>query len=112
MVNFVREQAEQELYEKMLAELNTFRDSLLNLSPSELISNYNPYELVYKEDILMCFEDDELFLSDENVRFLLEMEKPLDWLYQSWCDSGVSHMDMMREFICNTVQTEEASNDD
>lgn len=112
MVNFDREQAEQELYKKMLAELNAFRDSLLKLSSSEIISNYNPYELVYKEDILMCFEDDELYLSDENVRVLLEIEKPLDWLYQSWCDSGVSHMDMMREFILNTVQAQEVSNND
>lgn len=44
MADFDREQAEQELYEKMLAELSTFRDSLLRLSPSEIISNYNPYE--------------------------------------------------------------------
>ena len=112
MADFDREQAEQELYERMLAELSTFRDSLLRLSPSEIISNYNPYELVYKEAILMCFEDDELCLSDENVLVLLEMEKPLDWLYQSWCDSGVSHMDMMREFIRDTVQAQEVSNND
>lgn len=112
MADFDREQAEQELYERMLAELSTFRDSLFRLSPSEIISNYNPYELVYKEDILMCFEYDELCLSDENVLVLLEKEKPLDWLYQSWCDSGVSHMDMMREFIRDTVQAQEVSNND
>jgi hypothetical protein len=112
MADFDREQAEQELYERMLAELSTFRDSLLRLSPSEIISNYNPYELVYKEDILMCFEDDELCLSDENVLVLLEKENPLDWLYQSWCDSGISHMDMMREFIHDTVQAQEVSNND
>lgn len=111
MADFDREQAEQELYEKMLSELQAFRESLLKLEPADIIGNYNPYELIYKEDLLMCFEDDELCLTDSDVQFLLGMDKPLDWLYQSWCDSSVSHMDMLREFIRNTVQTQEVHND-
>lgn len=108
---FDREQAEQELYEKMLSELQAFRESLLKLTPADIIGNYNPYELIYKEDLLMCFEDDELCLTDGDIQLLLGMDKPLDWLYQSWCDSSISHMDMLHEFIRNTVQTQEAHND-
>ena len=90
MADFDREQAEQELYEKMLSELQAFRESLLKLEPADIIGNYNPYELIYKEDLLMCFEDDESCLTDSDVQLLLGMDKPLDWLYQSWCDSSVS----------------------
>ena len=106
MVDFDREQAEEKLYEKMLSELQVFRELLLKLEPAEIIGNFNPYELTYKEDLLMCFEDDELCLSDSDVQFLLGISEPLDWLYQSWCESGVSHMDILRDFIRNTVQTQ------
>lgn len=107
MVTFDREQAEEDLYKKMLSELHAFRESLLKLEPAEIISNFNPYELTYKEDLLMCFEDDELCLSDSDVQFLLGMSEPLDWLYQSWCESSVSHMDILRDFIRNTVQMQD-----
>lgn len=111
MKEFNREQAERELYEKMLAELASFRESLLAMTPYEILSNYNPYELIYKEDLLMCFEDDELHLDDKDVRFLLNMDKPLDWLYQSWCESSVSHMSILRDFIRDTVQTQDWDNE-
>jgi len=103
MDKFDREIAEEELYEKMHSELQDFRESLLKLSPPEIIGNYNPYELIYKEDILMCFEDDDLLLSDSDIKFMLKMQTPLDWLYQSWCESDVSHMDMLRCFIKTTI---------
>lgn len=112
MADFNREQAEELLYKRMNEELNSFRNSLRQMTADQFLSNYNPYELIYKEDLLMCFEDDELDLSDEDVQWLLQNETPLDWLYQSWCDSSVSHMDMLREFIRDTVQTtREGSND-
>ena len=107
MVDFDRQQADQELYDKMLSELQAFRESLLKLEPADIIGNYIPYELTYKEDLLMCFEYDELCLRDSDVQFLLGMDAPLGWLYESWCESSVSHMDMLREFIRNTVQTQE-----
>ena len=106
MAGFDRDKLESELYEKMLAELQSFRASFLAMTPADIIGNYNPYELIYKEDLLMCFEDEELCLTDSDVLLLLGMDKPLDWLYQSWCESSVSHMDMLREFIRNTVQTQ------
>lgn len=88
------------LYEKMLQEFYDYKNSLLKLSPSELIGGFAAYELVYKEDLLLCFEeDDDLLLSEDDVAFLLKMDTPLDWLFKSWCDSGISHMDMLRAFI-------------
>ena len=111
MADFDREKAEQELYELMLAELTSFRKSLLNMTPTDILSNYNPYELIYKEDVLMCFEDDELHLDDKDIRFLLKMDRPLDWLYQSWCESSVSHMSILRDFIRVTVRTQDLDNE-
>ena len=91
------------LYDKMSKELADFRASLLKMTPADILSNYNPYELIYKEDLLMCFEDDELALSDDELQVLNDMETPLDWLYQKWCNSTVSHMPLLRGFIVDTV---------
>lgn len=102
---------EEELYDKMFHELRTFRASMVKLEPTAIIYDYKAYELVYKEDILMCFEDGALHLHDDDIEFLLSMDAPLDWLYQSWCESGVSHMDMLQEFIKNTVEMRKVHND-
>lgn len=107
MDDFDREIIMEELYEKMLEELNSFRDSLLRKSTSEALSGFNPYELVYKEDFLLCFEDDELDLDEELLLFLNHINNPLDWIYQSWCDSGVSHMDILRDFVRNLNNAKE-----
>lgn len=109
MVDLIYEQAKEKLYDKMSEELQAFRSSLLKLTTSEIISDYYPYELIYKEDILMCFEDEEMTLSYADIKLLLKMDKPLDWLYQSWCESSVSHMEILRDFISNTVKTQEVS---
>ena len=97
------------LYDKMSKELADFRTSLLKMTPADILSNYNPYELIYKEDLLMCFEDDEIALSDDELQLLNEMKTPLDWLYQKWCESSVSHMSLLREFIVDTVFYEKSS---
>lgn len=102
---FDRDEAESELYDRMLHELQSFRASVIALDPPAIIYGYKAYELMYKEDLLMCFEEDTLDLRDNDVKYLLNMDAPLEWLYQQWCDSGISHMDMLREFIRNTVQT-------
>lgn len=99
MDKFNREQADNKLYEKMKLELSTFRNSLTKMKASEILSEFRPYELVYKEDLLMCFEYEDLNLSDEDVKFLLRLNEPLDWLYRSWCDSSTSHMSMLINFI-------------
>ena len=107
MSDFDRTEAEDLLFEKMVAELSAFRDSLLKLTPAEIIGDTIPYELVYKEDLLICFENDDLNLRDADIQFLLGMDAPLEWLYQSWLDTDGSHMDMIRDFIRTTVQTQE-----
>lgn len=104
MTVFDRESTLDNLYWKMVNELNSFRASLLELTPAEIINDFKAYELIYKEDIVQCFEGDEMYLSDDELVFLFELEAPLDWLYQSWSDSDVSHMELLREFIKGTVQ--------
>lgn len=104
MAEINRESIMDNLYLQMVNELNSFRASLLELTPAEIINDFKAYELIYKEDIVQCFEDDEMYLSDDELVFLSEHEAPLDWLYQSWRDSDVSHMELLREFIKGTVQ--------
>lgn len=108
---FDRDEAESELYDRMLHELQAFRTGASKHTPTAIIYGSEAYELIYKEDLLLCFEEDASYLSDADVKCLLDMGTPLEWLYQKWCDSGISHMDMLREFIRNTVQTQEVHND-
>lgn len=94
-----KEEALDKLMGKMVNEMNEFTKSVAKMSGQQIIEKMIPYELVYKEDILMCFEDDELLLSCEEIKFLLDLNQPLDWLYQEWLDFDDSHMGMLRDFI-------------
>ena len=98
-----KEEALDKLMGKMVNEMNEFTKSVTKMSGQQIIAEMIPYELVYKEDILMCFEDDELILSYEEIDFLLGIEQPLDWLYQEWLDFDDSHMGMLRDFITCTL---------
>lgn len=97
------EEVTDKLMGKMVNEMNDFLNSIRIKTGQQIIEEMIPYELTYKEDILMCFEDDELILSYEKINFLLGLERPLDWLYQEWLDFDDSHMGMLRDFITCTL---------
>lgn len=97
------EEATDKLMGKMVNEMNDFLNSIRVKTGQQIIEEMISYELIYKEDILMCFEDDELILSYEEINFLLELEQPLDWLYQEWLKFDGSHMEMLRDFITCTI---------
>lgn len=92
-----------ELMRKIVNEMNEFVNSITNKTGRQMMEEMIPYELIYKEDIMMSFEYDELDLSKEELVFLLDLECPLEWLYQEWLKYDGSHMDMLREFIKNTL---------
>lgn len=99
----IKEELFDNLMEKVTDEMNQFINSIQTKSGKEIIQEMIPYELIYKEDILMCLEDDELVLSYEKIDFLLRLDKPLDWLYHKWLKSDDSHMKMLRGFINSTL---------
>lgn len=58
------EQLDNMLYEKMQKEYDSFLEKIKSeqsVKPNQAIES--AYEIVYKQDILYCFEDDDLNLS-------------------------------------------------
>lgn len=91
------------LYKKMSEELATRKKEMAKESSEDIINGFIPYELVYKEDLLSCFEEDYMNLKNADYDFLFSLEKPLEWLYVQWLDSDNSHMELLETFIVNTM---------
>lgn len=92
------------LYDKMDKELTCRKEEMIKESAEDIINGFIPYELVYKKDLLACFEENYVNLTEADYNFLLKLEKPLDWLYIQWLDSDDSHMGILRGFIENTLE--------
>lgn len=69
-----------ELYQKMQAELEQFKDWLLTQPPQEIL-NY-AYEYTTKEDILFAFENFDL--SDKQAQALLSQPMPLNEIFHAY----------------------------
>ncbi len=85
----------QKLYEKLEQEYYDFIEELKIMPPEQIIAH--SYEKVFKEDILMCFEESDL--DYEKTKALCELEKPLDLLYDEWLSTDDSYMEMLRDCI-------------
>lgn len=84
-----------ELYEKMKAEQDKYRDWLLAQPPVEILNH--TYEYTMREDIVMAME--ELKLSPKRAKALLKSPCPLDDVYKEFKDREVEHMDTIRDSI-------------
>lgn len=84
-----------ELYEKMKAEQDKYRDWLLAQPPAEILNH--TYEYTMREDIVMAME--ELELSPKRAKALLKSPSPLDDVYKEFKDREVEHMDTIRDSI-------------
>lgn len=89
------EKINQQLYEKLSQEYSRFIDGLKQLSPEEIIEH--SYEKVFKEDILTCFECDDMPYA--KAKALLSLKNPLNDLYEEWLSTDCTHMDMLRDCI-------------
>ena len=67
------EEIYSQLYERMLAEQDKYRDWLLTQSPEEVLNHC--YEYAMREDILMVFESSEI--DEKHARVLLENDRQL-----------------------------------
>lgn len=95
------------LYEKMNEELATRKSEIAKKNVEDIINGFIPYEIVYKDDLLVCFEYDHMSLGEADYNFLLSLEKPLDWLYTRWLDSECSYMKFLENFIKNALEQKE-----
>lgn len=84
-----------ELYEQMKSEQNMYRDWLLTLSPSEILSHANEYSV--REDIVMAM--DELELSPKRAKALLKSPCPLGDVFKEFRDMETERMDEIRSAI-------------
>lgn len=99
---------QDQLYDKLSGEYAAFIDELKTMPPEKIIES--AYEKVFKEDILMSFEYDEL-LEDDQLAALLAMDYPLDALYRNWLDTDVTYMDDLRDTIESFAKLESRRND-
>ena len=95
---------QDKLYEKMSEEYTQFKEDLRSRTPDEIMDK--AYELVFKEDILSCFEYRDL--DDSTIEALMTLERPLGSLYREWLDADASYMDMLEQCIDNLVYEIEA----
>ena len=72
------------LYEKMQKEYDLFLEKIKSEQsekPNQAIES--AYEIVYKQDILYCFEDDDLDLSYKEKKHLLSKKDRLSFFTKS-----------------------------
>ena len=84
-----------ELFEKMKAEQDSYRDWLLQQEPKEILSH--TYEYTMREDIVMAMED--LELSPKRAKALLKSASPLADVFEEFRDRETEHMDTIRDSI-------------
>lgn len=84
-----------ELYDKMKAEQDKYREWLLSQSPSEILDH--TYEYTMREDIVMAME--ELELAPKQAKALLKSPCPLADVFEEFKDRETEHMDTIRDSI-------------
>lgn len=90
-----------ELYEKMSAEQDAYRNWLLSQSPGEIL--HHTYEYTMREDIVMAME--ELELSPARAKALLRSPSPLADVYKEFSKRETEHMDIIRDSIETRADT-------
>lgn len=89
------EELNTQLYEKMKAEQDKYRDWLLTQPPAEILNH--TYEYTIREDIVMCMEEAEL--TPKQAKALLKSPCPLGDCYEVFSKLEDGHMDDIRDSI-------------
>ncbi len=89
------EELNRQLYDKMTAEFEKFKEELLNSSPQEVLDR--AYEYIIKDDILISLEYNDLTASRADA--LLKSDNSLNDVYNAWMDSESNHMDEIRDIL-------------
>lgn len=91
------------VHEKLSAEYNRFMESMNQLSVKEAMMHSS--EKIFKEDIVMCFEEGGMDLSPKQTKALLAEKYPLEHLYQEWLGADYSYLDMLRDCISDGIKS-------
>ena len=79
---FSNEPLDVQLSERLSSEYNFFVSNLMNQKPEVIISS--AYEINTKDNIRTYAENEELDLTDEQIKALLSSENVLNEIYQEW----------------------------
>ena len=90
-----REELNTELYKKMFAEQESFRDWLKSQPPEEILSH--AYSYTVREDILMALE--YMDLESSQAKMLLSSPTPLEDVYAEFEKRETNYMDVVRDCI-------------
>ncbi len=90
------EELNTQLYQKMFAEQEVYRNWLMTLSPKEVLEH--GYEYVMREDILLSLEYHDL--NSKQAKALLKSPTPLADVFKKWGSWETDHM----EDIWNCVE--------
>ena len=90
------------LYEKMFAEQETYRASLLS-KPSEEILNHT-YEYTVREDILLSMEYNDL--PDAQAKALLKSPTPLADIFKDWEHKETGYMEDIWQTVADRAKSE------
>ena len=89
------EKLNQQLYEKMSADQDKYRDWLTSQPPEEILNH--AYEYTVREDILMALE--YMDLPADKAQALLSSNAPLDEIYNDFSQIEDDYMDIIRGCI-------------
>ena len=95
-----------QLYQKMYAEQEQYREWLLTQPPSEVLNH--TYEYTIRQDILIVMEESRL--SAKQAQVLLKSPCPLADVYEHFRNQEHGHMEQIRNAIetrANKVMREE-----
>ena len=95
------EERAQMLYDKALAELNTYLENMKTKPPQEIINS--AYQIVNKQDLLMILESAEFTPAELNV--LNGLDHPLQVLYEEWLPVEDRHMEELRDSVQSYLDT-------
>ena len=84
-----------QLYQKMYAEQEQYREWLLTQPPSEVLNH--TYEYTIRQDILIAMEESRL--SAKQAQMLLKSPCPLSDVYEYFRNQEHGHMEQIRNAI-------------
>ena len=89
------EELNTQLYQKMFAEQEQYREWLLSQPPGEILNH--TYEYTMREDILLSLEYSDL--TDRQCSALLKLPCPLGDVFKDWEKRESSHMEEIQDTI-------------
>ncbi|MGI6196237.1 MAG: DUF3848 domain-containing protein [Eubacteriales bacterium] len=94
-----KEQLNTELYVKMFAEQERYRDELLGMPSAEILDHAYAYTI--RENILLSLEYNDL--SVNQCRAMLKSQHPLRDVFDKWENSESPHMEAIHNMTENTA---------